>query len=227
VESFIKYVLGEMRVFAEAPVTFIVALLVLGGVVWWLLDWRYSGIVSNRDGTISNRDSEISLLRGQRDDYKEKLSGASPEQAKAKIEALESRLAQLEPRRTTQDQRNKLLEKLRLPSNIDYLVEIARDASTPDGVQYASDFLGVFHEAGWRTSAPIVMGIGNLPLAAGLIVQVSSLANPPSEGKTVLDALKYAGIPFAAQEIGPIPPAHEGLPPRAQVKMLITNRMSQ
>src|SRR5262249_60686968 len=90
-ESLIKYVLGEMRVIADARLVFATALLVAGMAIYWVMDWRYVAILSNRD-------SEIALLKSQRDDYKDKLGGASPDQARARIDALESRLAQLEPK---------------------------------------------------------------------------------------------------------------------------------
>jgi hypothetical protein len=47
------------------------------------------GIYSIR---LANKDGEISLLTRQRDDYKDKLGGASPDQAKAKIDTLEKRI---------------------------------------------------------------------------------------------------------------------------------------
>jgi hypothetical protein len=72
---------GWPMIRANLPTFFVIVVLIIGAV-WWLMDWRYGGIITNRD-------SEISLLKGQRDDYKEKLGGASPDQAKDKIEALE------------------------------------------------------------------------------------------------------------------------------------------
>src|SRR5262245_51575677 len=90
-ESLIKYVFGEMRVIAGARLVFATALLVAGMAIYWVMDWRYAGILSNRD-------SEIALLKSQRDDYKDKLGGASPDQARARIDALEKRLAELEPK---------------------------------------------------------------------------------------------------------------------------------
>jgi len=100
-ESIIKYVVGEMRVIATAPATFAIALLVLTAAAWWLMDWKYSSVIAQRDGIIANKESEIVLYKGQRDDYKDKLSGATPDQAKARIDSLEARLARVEPRRLT------------------------------------------------------------------------------------------------------------------------------
>jgi hypothetical protein len=98
-------ILSQIVVVKDAPVPFFVALLVLAGIIWTGMDWRYASIIAQRDGIIANRDSEISLLKGERDGYKDKLSGATPDQAKARIDALEARLAAVEPRKLTADQR--------------------------------------------------------------------------------------------------------------------------
>jgi hypothetical protein len=78
-ESFIKYVLQEMRVIRRAPVVFGAALLILGVAIWWAMDWRYSGIIANRDAKVSG-------AKAQRDEYKDKLHGDTPDQAKARID---------------------------------------------------------------------------------------------------------------------------------------------
>jgi hypothetical protein len=53
-EQIIKYVLGEIRVIAEAPGIFTIALFAMAGAVWWAMNWRYGGIVANRDTEISS-----------------------------------------------------------------------------------------------------------------------------------------------------------------------------
>ena len=59
-------------------------------MVWTTLDWADSA-------RLKNKDEEIGLLVRQRDEYKDKLGGASPDQAKARIDALEARLKRVEP----------------------------------------------------------------------------------------------------------------------------------
>src|SRR5438105_854776 len=81
-DTIVKYLLGEFRMIAEAPVSFAVVVLAAVLIAWWALDWRYSAVISNRD-------SQITLATAQRDDYRDKLKGATPEEAKAKIDALE------------------------------------------------------------------------------------------------------------------------------------------
>jgi hypothetical protein len=74
-DDIVKYIVAEWRVIASAPVTFILAAAVIAMIVWWALSWGYG--------------RENSLLRSQVADYKDKLSGATPVEAKAKIDALE------------------------------------------------------------------------------------------------------------------------------------------
>jgi len=83
-DQFFKYVLGEMRVIRGAPIAFSTALLVLLSVAWTAVNWRFSGIIENKDGIIAL--------------YRERLNGASPDQAKAKIEELEAQVSSLRNR---------------------------------------------------------------------------------------------------------------------------------
>jgi hypothetical protein len=78
IEQFLKYVLGEARLIAATPAIFIAAVLVVGVIIWTLLSWRYGGIIESKDSIIAL--------------YKERLNGATPDEAKAKIDALERRV---------------------------------------------------------------------------------------------------------------------------------------
>ncbi|MGA8965652.1 MAG: hypothetical protein WB525_14270, partial [Pseudolabrys sp.] len=69
-EQFVQYVLGQVRLIAEAPLVFGAAVLFLGAIIWAVLRWRYSGIIEHRNPLIAL--------------YKARLNGATPEQAKAK-----------------------------------------------------------------------------------------------------------------------------------------------
>jgi hypothetical protein len=88
-EIVIKYILGESRTLRNAPASATAIILGVFAVVWIAMDWRYAGIIANRDGIIASREAAISLIATQRDDYKEKLGGASPDQAKSRMDALE------------------------------------------------------------------------------------------------------------------------------------------
>jgi hypothetical protein len=158
---------GWPMIRANLPTFFVILVLILGAV-WWLMDWRYGGIITNRD-------SEIALLKGQRDDYKDKLSGATPDQAKAKIEALESRLATLEPRLAaveprglTVAQRAAMIARLSPPVGTTPTIVIVGEAAG-DSPQFAADFSSVFGSSGgWNVQELTAMGLGYRP-ATGII----------------------------------------------------------
>ena len=82
--QFVQYVLGEVRLIAEAPLVFGAAVLVLGAIIWGAHRWRYSGIIEERNRLIAL--------------YKARLNGATPDQAKAKMDSLEGQVASLENR---------------------------------------------------------------------------------------------------------------------------------
>jgi hypothetical protein len=152
-EQLIKYVLGEMREIRRAPLVFVTALLTLGAAIWWALDWRYTGIVSNRD-------LEISSLKTQRDEYKEKLGGASPDQAKARIDALEQKVDELSKRTgppypLTDEQKDGLLKALQaVPPNERFHVTILWPQM--NGLRrYADAVQQVFSSAKWAATVSV------------------------------------------------------------------------
>ncbi|TYO61862.1 hypothetical protein FXV83_36020 [Bradyrhizobium hipponense] len=97
-EIVIKYILGESRTIRNAPASAIVIAFGAFAIVWIAMDWRYAAIIANRDGIIASRDAAINLIATQRDAYKEKLGGVSPDQAKSRVDALESANANLAAR---------------------------------------------------------------------------------------------------------------------------------
>src|SRR5262245_15913195 len=83
-EQLVQYVLGEARSIAEAPAVFAAVVLLLGAIIWAALRWRYSGIIRHRNGIIAL--------------YKARLDGATPDQARAKMDSLEGQVHSLKNR---------------------------------------------------------------------------------------------------------------------------------
>src|SRR3954470_18357154 len=180
---------GWPMIWANLPAFFTILVLMFGAV-WWLMDWRYGGVISHKD-------SEINLLKGQRDDYKDKLSGATPDQAKARIDALEARLAAVEPRRLTDAQRTTLKVQL-APHSSPFpfpTIQIVAEASG-DSSQFAADFASVFRTVGgWSIQEGQVMGIGDRP-SSGLSINVPDKHNLSASAEIVVRALRLADIAF-------------------------------
>lgn len=129
-EIVIKYILGEAKTLRSAPASALVLSLGVFAVAWAALDWRYAAMIANRDGIIASRDATINLITTQRDDYKDKLGGASPDQAKSRMDALENankglsaRLSEMSKRLKPKypledDERERLIQLLReVPQN--------------------------------------------------------------------------------------------------------------
>jgi hypothetical protein len=74
--------LEQWAVVAAAPIPFAITVAIAGGLIWLAVGWSYSSILSGKSAQIELQDRQLA-------DYREKLKGASPEEAKAKIDALE------------------------------------------------------------------------------------------------------------------------------------------
>src|SRR4029077_15737384 len=136
-----------MRVIARAPVAFIAAVLILAGGAWWAFDWRYSAIIAHRE-------SEISILKTERDEYKDLLT-AAPVVPKPQ-------------RHLTDDQKVKLVDGLKpLASNIQQIFVFAEAAREP--TIFALEFMAAFKTAGIVPSGPISV-IPNFASESGVLV---------------------------------------------------------
>jgi hypothetical protein len=133
------------------PKTFALVIAVIIAIVWLIANYSYSTVLSNKNSQIELQDRQLA-------DYKQKLDGATPDQAKAKIEGLERAVhmaigAKWEP--LTKAEIALLVPKLRLiqKSRIQIIYENAF------GKELAQSFLDAFREAGWD-GAPLVTGTG-------------------------------------------------------------------
>ena len=134
-EQFVQYVLGQVRLIAEAPIVFGAAVLFLGAIIWAALRWRYSGIIEHRNRIIAL--------------YKARLDGATPDQAKAKIDSLEGQVVSL---------KNREWPKLTSAAVTDFESILASQGShvvsvlpqDKDSVFLARDLVDAFKRIGWK-----------------------------------------------------------------------------
>lgn len=75
----------ERSLFGAAPMSFVIALVVVIIVVWAILHWFYRRMLSSRD-------IQIEVLQNQLADYRNVLEGASPREAAYKIAQLKGKL---------------------------------------------------------------------------------------------------------------------------------------
>jgi hypothetical protein len=177
-DQLIKYVLNEMRVIGDAPAVFAGAIVVIAAAIWWAMSWRYSGIIKNRERTIAL--------------YKNRLDGASPDEAKAKVDSLEGQIWTLKDRvwpklspAAVADLENALKTK-------DPPQQIAIVPQDIDSIFLARDLVDAFTRIGWAAKQDTSMN----GVPDGLSVW------PDNElGHAVRDALdKATGVPVAIRE---------------------------
>jgi hypothetical protein len=154
---------GWPMIRANLPTFFVILVLIIGGI-WWLMDWRYGSIVASKAGQIELQDRQLA-------DYKQKLDGASPDQAKAKIEALEHTI------RATIGSKWEPLSKAQISALALKLKDIQKSRATVMyenalGKQLAQNIFDAFREAGW-SDLNLIPGSG---LGDGIVVGWSSRA---------------------------------------------------
>jgi hypothetical protein len=136
-EQFVQYVLGEVQLIAEAPLVFGAAVLFLGAVIWAALRWRYSGIIEHRNRIIAL--------------YKARLNGATPDQAKAKMDSLEGQVTSL---------KNREWPKLAPAAVTDFESILASQGphavsvrlQDRDSIFLARDLVDAFKRIGWKAN---------------------------------------------------------------------------
>jgi len=141
-EQFVRYILGELHLIVEAPLVFGAAVLLLGAIIWAALRWRYSRGIERRNHIIAL--------------YKARLNGATPDQAKAKIDSLEGQVVSL---------KNREWPKLTPAAVTDFESVLASQGShvvsilptDRDSVFFARDLVDAFKRIGWEARREVSM----------------------------------------------------------------------
>lgn len=176
-----------------APISFCVFLGLVGIGIYGVLNWYYASQIENLESRMALKDDRIS-------EYERKLSGASPDEAKARIDEanvrikeLEERLVKLEPKRLTQEQVTAIRDQLVTVEPAS--VEIATDLAVPGLDHLANGLAAAFRQAGWQVQRAEVLGISNPP-PSGIGLQVKSLIDPSAQERAVIKALEASGLAF-------------------------------
>lgn len=141
-EQFVQYFLRELHLISEAPLVFGAAVLFLGAIIWAALRWRYSRGIERRNHIIAL--------------YKARLNGATPDQAKAKIDSLEGQVVSL---------KNREWHKLAPAAVTDFESVLASQGShvvsilptDRDSVFFARDLVDAFKRIGWEAKREVSM----------------------------------------------------------------------
>jgi hypothetical protein len=189
------------------PAAFIAIVVAIAVVEWFILGFSYSGRLSSKDAQIELQDRQLS-------DYREKLKGATPDEAKAKIDELEKRLVRIEPRRFTDDQRKILTERARNDKH--YMLAIQWEAGCPDCPIYAASLEDALKQAGWTVQNMMSMGVPQRP-ASGIAMIIPG-PNNRDDAMLLRDALHAAHIDIEVVTASPM--VSTGLP--SGISLLIT-----
>lgn len=217
-EAFVSYVVKEWAVIRQAPGIFILAIIVVGGILYGAMNFRYDGVIDGLTQRLNLRDDQIAQL-------KEKVGTASPDEIKSRIANLEAQIKSISPRRLTDAQRNGIATLLKTnPGNI----EIENDMSVADGRSLASDIITAFQIAGWSIRSPSVLGPSNPP-PHGFGLRVTNPGALTPRQALIVQALNFQGIQFDLQQgdmdIGMrVPPGQSTLPPLDAI-ILITQKV--
>lgn len=141
----------------------------------------------------------IAILQERVDAYKDKLDGASPDEARRQIEELKESIQRLQDaagRILTSKQMEAITQMAQRSSG---RVCVTYDSATPGGGSLQSQFLKAFRAAGWIASGGLMAG-GDDPSDHEFVLNVPNEETPAS--KAARAALEAAKIPFESGKIG-------------------------
>ncbi|WP_192257094.1 hypothetical protein [Mesorhizobium caraganae] len=206
--DFIKPIQDNWAVVAAAPWAFVAFILIglLAGRFW------QNGVVSILTSRLALKDDRIA-------EYERKLGGASPDEARQMIEALERRLLALEPRSLTPDQLDKMGAVLAKHPG---LVQIVKDMGSPESARIHIQVEKIFRQKGWQIMSAAAMGVSKVD--TGILIRTRTGDQTTESAQAVMDAFSAAGLAFdRARE--PVMPAPAGspVPPMPDLEILFTD----
>ncbi|MBX6425124.1 MAG: hypothetical protein IRZ09_04290 [Variibacter sp.] len=183
----------EVETVGSAPIAFLIIVVVAGVVMWAVLQLSYGAVLSGKN-------AQIAFLERRLGEWREKMGGMSPDEAKARMQALETQVKalriRLQPRVLTPEQRQALADRARLRPGVRYTISVVRQPDCSDCEPFAAQIVGALQESsGWT------VGLGTLPGGAerpryGLGLRVPDPLRPPPEAVQLQSALQSAGLSF-------------------------------
>jgi hypothetical protein len=183
--NFFQTLRSEGAMIAQAPLSFLICVAAVGGVVFLILRGLKAQEIADLNSRLTLKNDEIS-------EYRRKLDGASPDEAKARLDDLEARIALLQPRRFGSEQRERIRAAV---SGHGLSVSVAADMAAADARGLVADLSAAFQGAGWIVSNPMVGGPGNPP-PSGLGVNVGDPDNLTQAQASFVAALREIGADF-------------------------------
>jgi hypothetical protein len=186
----------QWAAFWRAPFIMLPLILVAVVVTWQVIEAVHGTEIAGKDATIE-------ALREEVTSYKNKLSGASPDQAKAqideakaKIDGLEARLVKLEPRTLSAQESSIISSSLKASGISAGDIRLASDDGCADCAQYAASFKEALKVTTWSILREELGGNIRMGSPKGVAIVTQDPSNPLPEAKALADALVAAKIPF-------------------------------
>lgn len=183
----------ELKAVASAPVAFAVIVITAGVVMWIVTQWSYSALLAGKD-------THIAFLERRLADWRDKMAGMNPDEARARLHALETEVKtlqlRLKPRRLTEDMRELLIDRARLRAGAHYALTILREADCSDCEGFAMQIAEALRESGGWT---VTLGLSTERIERpryGLAIRVADPLRPPPEAVRLQNALQVAQIAF-------------------------------
>ncbi len=201
----VSFFVNEAHVLWQLPGARDAGVVLVAALTIAVLRWTYRRAIARRDRQI--------------DAFRQMLGTISPAEIKARIDALESQIRSMGPRRLTDAQRQHIAALL---STSPGRVAIAQDVA--EARPLSRDLIVAFQNAGWRVHAPKIAGPGNAP-PNGIGVIVPSTDNLTLRQSLIVRSLREQGIAFDLQQ-GSLsePPASSGAPP-VDAHILVSQRV--
>ena len=87
-QEFVNHLREQRAVIERAWPSLLLILLPVTGAIWWAMDWRYNGIIANKDVVITSKNELLN-------DFREKLKSPTPDDAKRKLDTAQKAIADL------------------------------------------------------------------------------------------------------------------------------------
>ena len=171
---------------AQAPWAFALWTMRVGGTTWAAISHLKANQLEKLESRLALQDDEIA-------DYKRKLEGASPDEAKARMGMLEREIAHLKARELS----NENIAAITVAASVaPGAVAIVYDMAYGAGQRMAGQMQRAFVAAGWRVSNGMVGGPAHLP-PEGISIALRPEAERTAAEQALVSAFRSAGLPFA------------------------------
>jgi hypothetical protein len=182
-----------MEAIGSAPIVFTIIVLAAGVVMWGVIQWSYGALLAGKN-------TQIAFLERRLAEWREKMAGMNPDEAKARLHALETQVKslqiRLQPRTLTDEMRQALIDRARLRPGHQYTVTVLREADCSDCERFASELVGALRETqSWNADVGLLAEKLERP-RYGLAIRVADPLRPPPEAVRLQGALQSARISF-------------------------------